>query len=152
MMKTGRLPSLSGIPLMVLLCLGLTSCSSMDLTTYREAVEASLESTLSEARTAELAGGLWMDGRATHAVTSVVVSDSEEGVGAESQWFAGQQPPDARSEDLRKRTNDALDEASSAVEELRIAVERSDRDATRTALAGLRSATAMVEALAEELG
>lgn len=132
--------------------LGVAGCSSSDDTTYREAAAAALEAALSEARTAELVGGLWLEGRSTHAATAVVVVGSEDGVGAEAQWFAGQQPPDAGADDLRDRTTAALDDASAAVAEVRIAVQRSDRDATRTALTGLHAASAAVEALAEELG
>jgi len=57
--------------------LGVAGCSSSDDTTYREAAAAALEAALSEARTAELVGGLWLEGRSTHAATAVVVVGSE---------------------------------------------------------------------------
>ena len=113
---------------------------------------ASLEATLSEARTAELAGRLWVAGRSTHPLAVVVVRDSNAGVGAEVSWFEQQQPPGRVGDRTRQRTIDALDAAASAVQIVRIELDRSDRPAVRASLADLSAACSGLESLAEELG
>ena len=111
-----------------------------------------LEAVLSEARTAELAGRLSVDGRSTHPLAVVVVGESEAGVGSEgSPGSSEQQPPEPGGNATRERTIRALDGATSAVQSVRIALDRSDRRATRAALADLRAACADLESLAEAL-
>ncbi len=118
---------------------------------YRDSAVTVLEATLSEGRSAELAGRLWVAGRSTQAFAVVLVSDSDTGVGTDTAWFEDQQPPAAVDDAVRERTVDALDAASSAVQAVRISLVRSDRSATRSALEELRSANADLESLAEEL-
>ncbi len=118
---------------------------------YRDSAVTVLQATLSEGRSAELAGRLWVAGRSTQAFAVVLVSDSDTGVGTDTAWFEDQQPPAAVDDAVRERTLDALDAASSAVQGVRISLERSDRPGTRSALAELRSANADLESLAEEL-
>jgi len=126
-------------------------CGADPVVVYRGSAVAALEATLSEARTAELAGRLWVADRSTHPLAVVVVRDSDSGVGAEVSWFEEQQPPGRASDRTRQRTADALDAAASAVQAVRIELDRSDRPATRAALDDLRSACAGLESLAEEL-
>jgi hypothetical protein len=118
---------------------------------YRDSAVKALEGSLSEARTAELAGRLWVTGRSTHGFAVVVVGDSDTGVGADAAWFEEQQPPRRADDALRRRTTDALDAAASAVQSVRIALDRSDTRATRAALDELRSACSDLEALAGDL-
>ena len=118
---------------------------------YRDSAVSALEGSLSEARTAELAGRLWVAGRSTHDFAVVVVGDSDTGVGADAAWFAGQQPPRRVDDAVRRRTTDALDTATAAVASVRIALDRSDTRATRAALDALRAACAGLETLAEDL-
>jgi hypothetical protein len=118
---------------------------------YRDSAVKALEGSLSEARTAELAGRLWVTGRSTHSLAVVVVGGSDTGVGADAAWFEEQQPPRRVDDAVRRRTTDALDAAASAVQSVRIALDRSDPLATRAALDELRSACSDLEALAEDL-
>lgn len=145
---TGR--STGTVLVAALLALG--GCGTDATTVYRDSAVAALEASLSEARTAELAGRLWVAGRSTHPLAVVVVGESETGVGSEASWFGEQQPPGRAADVVRTHTLDALDGASSAVQSVRIALDRSDRAATRAALAELRSACSDLESLAEELG
>ena len=118
---------------------------------YRQSAVNVLEATLSEGRTAELAGRLWVERRSTHALSVVIVGESDTGVGAEAQWFEQLQPPGAVGDDVRERTVDALDATASAVQAVRISLERSDRPGARTALDELGSACDHLESLAEDL-
>ncbi|MFL6169155.1 MAG: hypothetical protein ACJ711_05745 [Ornithinibacter sp.] len=127
-------------------------CGADPVVVYRDSAVSALEATLSEARTAELAARLWVAGRSTHPLAVVVVRDSDTGVGSEVSWFEQQQPPGRGGDRTRERTVDALDAAASAVQSVRIALNRSDREGTRTALAELRSSCSGLESLAEELG
>jgi len=118
---------------------------------YRQSAVNVLEATLSEGRTAELAGRLWVERRSTHALSVVIVGESDTGVGAEAQWFEQLQPPGAVGDDVRERTVDALDATASAVQAVRISLERSDRPGARAALDALHAACDDLESLAEDL-
>ena len=126
-------------------------CAADPSAVYRESAVSALEGTLSEARSAELAGRLWVTGRSTHAFAVVVVGASDTGSGADAAWFEGQQPPRRSDDAVRRRTTHALDTASSAVQSVRIALDRDDTGATRAALDELRAACDDLESLAEEL-
>jgi hypothetical protein len=145
-------PRSLGTTAVVVAALVTTGCTSDPTAVYRDSAVAVLEATLSEARTAELAGRLWVADRSPHAMAVVVVAESETGVGGEASWFEEQQPPNRASDPVRGRTVDALDGASSAVQAVRISLGRSDRPGTRAALDELRSACSDLESLAEELG
>jgi hypothetical protein len=118
---------------------------------YRDSAVRALEGTLSEARTAELAGSLWLAGRSTHSFAVVVVGDSDTALGADAAWFEEQQPPRREDDLVRQQTTDALDAAATSVQSLRIMVERQDIRATRAALEDLRSACSDLATLAEQL-
>lgn len=126
-------------------------CGRDASTVYRDSAVTVLEATLGEGRTAELAGRLWVEGRSTHAFAVVVVGESDSGVGTDAAWFEDQQPPTRAADAVRARTVDALAAVSSAVQAVRVSLERSDSLAAKTALDQLRSANAGLESLAEEL-
>jgi hypothetical protein len=128
-----------------------SGCAADPSAVYRDAAVKTLQATLSEARTAELAGRLWVSGGSSHAATVVLVTESDSGVGEDSAWFEDQQPPGRADDPVRARTVDAVDAAASAVQSLRITVQRSDTRGVRAALADLRAASRRLEALAEQL-
>ena len=135
-----------------LLLLGCAGCGAGgDRVAYRDAAVTALEGALGESRTAELAGRQWVAGASTHPFASVVVGEGESGVGAETGWFEGQQPPTRADDPLRAVTVEALDRAEDAVQAVRVSLDRSDVDGTRTALRELRAACTALEGLAEEL-
>lgn len=119
-------------------------------TAYRESAVSVLDAALGEARTAELAGRLWLAGSSTWAVTHVVVGESDTAMGGDVDWFAGQQPPTRADDGLRRTALDALDAATAAVDDVRIPVDRSDEAATAAALDDLRAASAELERLSEQ--
>lgn len=131
--------------------LATVGCGGNPTAVYRDSAVRALEGSLSEARTAEMAGRLWVAGRSTHAFAVVVVGDGDTGVGADVAWFEQQQPPRRVDDLVRQRTTDALDRAASAVQSVRIALDRSDTRATRAALDDLRAACSDLQALAEDL-
>ena len=141
----------AGVALTLLVVLAVAGCGDDPGAVYRDSAVSALEGSLSEARTAELAGRLWVRDRSTHAFAVVVVGESDTGVGADAAWFEEQQPPRRADDAVRQRTTEALDGAASAVQSVRIALERSDTVATHAALDGLRAACADLEALAGEL-
>jgi hypothetical protein len=129
----------------------LAGCATDAGPVYRQSAVSVLEATLGEGRTAELAGRLWVEHRSTHALTVVVVGESDTGVGAETDWFEQLQPPGVVGDRVRERTVEALDATASAVQEVRISLERSDRPGVRAALDDLHSACDDLESLAEDL-
>ena len=131
--------------------LAVAGCGTDAGPVYRQSAVNVLEATLSEGRTAELAGRLWVERRSTHALSVVIVGESDTGVGAEAQWFEQLQPPGAVGDDVRERTVDALDATASAVQAVRISLERSDRPGARAALDALHAACDDLESLAEDL-
>ena len=131
--------------------LAVAGCGTDPGPVYRQSAVNVLEATLSEGRTAELAGRLWVDRRSTHARSVVIVGESDTGVGGEAQWFEQLQPPGAVGDDVRERTVDALDATASAVQAVRISLERSDRPGARAALDALHAACDDLESLAEDL-
>ena len=140
------------IALAVAALLVVAGCGADPVVVYRDSAVSALEATLSEARTAELAARLWVAGRSTHQLAVVVVRDSDTGVGSEVSWFEQQQPPGRAGDLTRERTVSVLDATASAVQSVRIELDRSDRQATRAALDDLRSSCSALEFLAEELG
>ena len=126
-------------------------CGADPSTVYRDSAVKALQGGLSECRTAELAGRLWLKGNSTHAFALVVVGASDAGVGADAAWFGGQQPPRRADDAIRRQTTDALDGAASSVQSVRIALDRSAAGSTRAALDELSSACSDLEALAEDL-
>jgi len=132
--------------------LALSGCAGDASAVYDDAATKVLQGALSDSRTAELAARLWLQGRSTHALAVVTADESDAGVGREAAWFEAQQPPTHRSDEVRERTVAALDAASSAVQDLRIAVSRSDGTGTRAALADVDAACSELETLAQELG
>jgi len=141
----------AGAALITTAMLLLAGCGADPGAVYRDSAVKALEGSLSEARTAEFAGRLWVTGRSTHSFAVVVVGESDTGVGADAAWFEQQQPPRRVDDAVRQQTTDALDGAASAVQSVRIALDRSDVPATRAALDELRSACSELETLAEAM-
>jgi len=144
-------PRLCTALLASMLATALGGCGADASAVYDDSAAKVLQGALSDARTAEMGARLWVDGQGTHGFAAVVVADSDAGVDGEAAWFEAQQPPTRRSDGVRAETVAALDAASSAVQDLRIALGRGDRDATRAALADLHAACAGLESLSQDL-
>ena len=150
-MGRSRRPGILGRGTLVAVLFLAAGCGADSGPAYRESAVRALESSLSEARTAELAASLWVAGRSTPSFAVIVVGDSETGLGTDAAWFEAQQPPRRVDDIVRRQTTDALDAASAAVASLRITVTRQDRRATRTALEDVRSACSDLARVAEQL-
>jgi hypothetical protein len=133
--------------------LATTGCATTaeERAAYREDAVSALESGLGEARAAEMAGTQWIMGRSTGPFARVVVGESESSLSAEAGWFGGLQPPTPAEDPVRQEALGALDEASGAVADLRIALERADRAGTVRALREVGAAAATVEETAEAM-
>jgi hypothetical protein len=100
---------------------------------YHGDASAAVKSGLSEALTAHLVIGQWLDSHATGEYADVVLTDSETALGPIQDSFGSRQPDSPRDDDLRDTVLRVLGDEQDALAHARIAIRRSD-------LAGLRLA------------
>jgi hypothetical protein len=100
---------------------------------YHGDASAAVKSGLSEARTAHLVIGQWLDRHATGEYADVVLTDTESALGPIQDSFGSRQPDSPSDDDLRDTILQALGDEADALAHARIAVRRSD-------VAGLRMA------------
>jgi hypothetical protein len=93
---------------------------------YEHKAKDTAESLLSSIETARLAARLASRGDLFGPYTSVVLSESDEGIGAAQAVFESVQPPDARSDRLRGELGKLLSDASDIVSGLRIDARRGE--------------------------
>ena len=84
--------------------------------------------------TAQLAAHELLHGNATLAYTDVMVTDAERDADSVQTTFDSRQPPDQRSSDLKDQVDQPLQNATSSLTDLRIAVRRDDAHDIRQAL------------------
>lgn len=114
---------------------------------YAQQATMTAADAVSAARTAVLATQTDEQGRMTGAALLVLVQESEAALGTLGSTFDSVQPPDDdRSDALRRDLDGLLQDAQSAVQDLRIAARRDDRAAMALAAAALATAG---DALAE---
>jgi hypothetical protein len=103
-----------------------TPASGLD--TYVEKFKLTQTDAVSELRTAEIAASSWLDGSLTGPYAEVVVVDAESALDAATSTFLSVlAPDDPAANRLRVEAAERLDIASSALDDLRIAVQRADR-------------------------
>jgi hypothetical protein len=100
---------------------------------YHGDASAAVKSGLSEALTAHLVIGQWLDSHATGEYADVVLTDSETALGPIQDSFGSRQPDSPSDDDLRDTVLQILGDEQDALAHARIAVRRSD-------VAGLRRA------------
>jgi hypothetical protein len=107
---------------------GLAGCAepSSDYGDYRAMVKQSAKDAQSAMATAQLIADEVLRGRTTHAYADTVVTDAEDDVSSIQSTFDSRQPPDSVSIKLRGEFDDVLQSATTAVQDLRIAVRRND--------------------------
>jgi hypothetical protein len=128
----------------VALALALTGCvgPARNSDNYHGDASAAVKSGLSEALTAHLIIGQWLDSHATGEYADVVLTDSETALGPIQDSFGSRQPDSPRDDDLRDTVLQILGDEQDALAHARIAVRRSD-------VAGLRLAdTEITDAIA----
>ena len=85
------------------------------------------------------------------AYISVLLGDAEEDASSAADTFAGIQPPDERSDRIRQRTLNVVDEAVDELSEARIVARRGDHAALTPMLPHLRVLARQLDELSTEL-
>ena len=93
---------------------------------YAGKAATTAEAAVSEARTVVLVSDAASNGNAFGPYTSIVVSDSEEGLSGLQSTFNSIQPPDARAAALGSELNDLLGDAVNHARDVRIAARQGD--------------------------
>jgi HPt (histidine-containing phosphotransfer) domain-containing protein len=94
---------------------------------------------VSALQTADLAAGALLAHRLTGAAADVVVSQAEQDATSAQNTFDSRQPPDSRSVALKNHVDDPLQQATSGLTQLRIAVRRGDPAAIKQAAHALQA-------------
>ena len=100
---------------------------------YHGDASAAVKSGLSQALTAHLVIGQWLDNHATGEYADVVLTDSESALGPIQDSFGSRQPDSPRDDDLRSTVLQMLGDEQDALAHARIAVRRSDVSGLRQA-------------------
>jgi hypothetical protein len=114
---------------------------------YRGKVSQSAKKMVGLVNTARLAVRLDLGGRMLHTVTDTVVTDAERDAESVLTSLDSVQPPDQGSIKLRSDADDVLQQASSQLADLRIAVRRRDQAGMRSGLNDLGKTLADVQHL-----
>ncbi len=117
---------------------------------YEHKAKDTAESVLSSVQTARLTARLASEGRLLGTAASVLLSESDSGVGHAQQVFEGIQPPDAHADVVRARLLRLLDRSAATVQELRIAARRGDVESLRAKAAPLAGLAARLETFVED--
>src|SRR5262245_57525875 len=106
---------------------------------YELKARGTAKSALSAVETARLAARAGSDGRAFGTYVSVLLSESETGLGHAEETFLSIQPPDRRADALRVRLARLLDRSRDHVAQLRISARRGDLESLAPLSEPLRS-------------
>ncbi|HLM03599.1 MAG TPA: hypothetical protein VK402_00265 [Blastococcus sp.] len=118
---------------------------------YESKAAMAADAAVSEARTAVLAADAYVHGRLTAAYLEPVLVDAEEALGSVRATFDSVQPPATAGADaLRETLDPLLEDAGSAVTDLRIAARRDARDDLADTAAELSDVADDLEAFGTE--
>jgi hypothetical protein len=134
-------------------CLPLVACAAPvpDYGAYRHAALQTAMAMGSDLANGQLAAQLGLQGRSFSAFTDGNVTDAENDANSVDSTFSSRQPPDARSDALRQKMDQALSDATSALTDLRVAVRMDDRAQVRKALAEVSKSLKTFNDLQQEL-
>jgi hypothetical protein len=93
---------------------------------YETKATDTAESVLSSVETASLTADLASRHRIFGTYVSVLMSESDSGIGGAQSTFNGIQPPDARADQVRAELGDLMSRASDTVSKLRIRARRGE--------------------------
>jgi hypothetical protein len=112
----------------VLLALSLAACvaPARSFKAYEDDAVQTAEAVLSAVETARLTAGTGARGEAFGPYVSVVIGEAEAEVSDARRLFESAQPPDARSDFLRRRLDPTLTQAVEVLSALRIAALRGE--------------------------
>ncbi len=118
-------------------CLLLVACAApvFDDGGYRHAALQTSMAMVSDLASGQLAAQLGLRGNSFPTFTDGNVTDAENDADSVNSTFSSRQPPDARSDALRRTMLQALSDGTSALTDLRVAVRMGDRTQVRKALA-----------------
>ena len=127
--------------------IAMSGCVSPSRTTedYQHKAANTAEAMISAVASAELAGHAYLDGKAFGPFTSVNVTDAESDADSIMSTFDSVQPPNADADALKDRLDTAMQDATSALTDLRIAVRRNHQADTTKALDDLAKAKSDLE-------
>jgi hypothetical protein len=118
---------------------------------YESKAGMTAEAAGSEVGTALVATDAYLHGRMGSAYLETLLSESEDSLGSVHDTFDSIQPPDAEGADsLRGALDPLLEDAGSAVTELRIAARRDRSDDLRTTAGALSSVAKKLDAFAKQ--
>ena len=122
-----------------------------DYGAYRHAALNTAMAIASDLASAQLAAELGLRGNSFPALTDGGITDAENDADSVNSTFSSRQPPDARSDALRQKMDQALSDATSALTDLRVAVRMDDRAQVRKALAEVAKSVKTFNDLQQEL-
>jgi hypothetical protein len=134
-------------------CLLLAACAApvLDYGAYRHAALQTAGAMTSDLASGQLAAQLGLQGKSFSAFTDGNVTDAENDADSVNSTFGSRQPPDARSDALRQKMDQALSDATSALTDLRVAVRMEDRAQIEKALAEVGRSLKTFNDLQQEL-
>jgi hypothetical protein len=134
-------------------CLLLVACAApvLDDGGYRHAALQTSMAMVSDLASGQLAAQLGLRGNSFPPLTDDSVTEAEDDAGSVNSTFSSRQPPDARSDVLRRKMLQALSDGTSALTDLRVAVRMSDRAQVRKALAEVGKSLKTFGSLQQEL-
>jgi hypothetical protein len=123
--------ALSTCPLLLAAC----AAPVLDDGGYRHAALQTSMAMVSDLASGQLAAQLGLRGNSFPPFTDGNVTDAENDADSVNSTFSSRQPPDTRSDALRRTMLQALSDGTSALTDLRVAVRMGDRTQVRKALA-----------------
>jgi hypothetical protein len=119
---------------------------------YELKASATADAVLSAVRTAEIAVDAATRGRSFGSTTAVTLADAESDASGAASTFASLQPPGPASDEVRDELTAITDEATAALEALRIAARRGDLDAAADQADSLPRIARRLEDFSEQHG
>lgn len=114
---------------------------------YQSKVHETATDMVSALATAQLAAQQFLHHRATQSFTDVVVSNAESDANSDQSTLDSRQPPDGKSDALKNKVDQMLQQATSTLTDLRIAVRRNDRSGIVSALQQLQQPLEQLQGL-----
>jgi hypothetical protein len=118
---------------------------------YRHAALQTSMAMVSDLASAQLTARLGLRGQSFTEFTDENVTDAENDADSVNSTFGSRQPPDARSDALRQKMDQALSNATSALTDLRVAVRMGERAQLVHALGEVGKTLRQFNALQQEL-
>jgi hypothetical protein len=141
--------------LLALCAAGATGCvaPATDTASYQQKALLSAQAAVSSARTALIAEQTYSEGRLLSTYLDPVLSEAEDSIGSVTSTFDSVQPPTTATADaLRSTLDPLLQDAGSAIADLRIAARRNMTADMDSSAHDLRAAADKLDAFAKEHG